>query len=59
MIGDFNDMMFMHEKEGNRVQPRGLLEGFKETIQDCELMDLDFVGSKFTWDRGRGTASWV
>lgn len=59
VIGDFNDMMFVHEKAGGRVQSRFLLEGFKETIHDCGLMDLGFVGSIFTWEKSRGSASWV
>ncbi|XP_074360397.1 uncharacterized protein LOC141700593 [Apium graveolens] len=57
LIGDFNDMMHEHEKQGGRRQPRGLLEGFKETVFDSGLDDLGFIGSEFTWEKSRGTAT--
>lgn len=38
VIGEFNDMMFMHEKKGGRLS--FLLEGFKDTVYECGLMDL-------------------
>lgn len=38
VIGEFNDMMFMHEKKGVRLS--FLLEGFKDTVYECGLMDL-------------------
>ncbi|XP_074336841.1 uncharacterized protein LOC141674013 [Apium graveolens] len=59
VIGDINDMMYVHEKEGGRVQPRFLLEGFKDAVCDCRLLDLGFVGNPFTWEKSRGTALWV
>lgn len=59
IIGDFNDLMFEHEKFGGRRHPRGLLEGFTETVNDCGLLDLGYVGSKFTWKKSRGGDAWV
>lgn len=59
IIGDFNDMMFAHEKVGRRRHPRFLLEGFSETVNECGLRDLGFVGNQFTWERSRGSAAWV
>lgn len=59
ILGDFNDMLFSEEKRGGREQPAGLLRGFTKAIDDCGLLDLGFVGEKFTWERWRGTASWV
>lgn len=43
MIGDFNDMMFVHEKEGGRRHLRVLLEGFKEAVNGCGLIDLGLL----------------
>lgn len=48
IIGDFNELMFMDEKERGRGHPRALLEGFSEMVTDCGLHDLGFVGPKFT-----------
>lgn len=48
VIGDFNDMVCTDEKRGGRPHPRSLLVGFEETINDCGLLDLGFVGDKFT-----------
>lgn len=59
IAGDFNDMMFAHEKKGGRAHPRHLLEGFSETVNDCELMDLGFVGNEFTWEKSRGQNNWL
>lgn len=50
VIGDFNDLMFADEKRGGREHPRNLLTGFVETVNECGLMDLGFIGGKFTWD---------
>lgn len=59
ILGDFNDIMFVHEKHGGRLQPRVLLEGFNNAITECGLTDLNFSGSKFTWERSRGTVNWI
>lgn len=59
IIGDFNDMMFGYEKQGGQAQPRRLLEGFTEAVNDSGLMDLGYKGSEFTWERSRGSIDWV
>ncbi|KAK1354012.1 hypothetical protein POM88_047268 [Heracleum sosnowskyi] len=59
VIGDFNDMMFVNEKRGGRVQPRWLLDGFSEAVNACGLVDLGFKGCEFTWERSRGNTEWV
>lgn len=33
--------------------------GFTETVHDCGLSDLGFVGEKFTWEKARGKPNWV
>lgn len=48
MIGDFNDLMYVHKKQEGRVHLRALLEGFKEVIDGCKLSDLRFIKSEFT-----------
>lgn len=59
VVGNFNDLMFNHEKEGGRVHPRFLLEGFIEVVNDCGLIDLGFVGSVFMWEISRRSSTWV
>lgn len=36
-----------------------MLRGFRETVLDCNLYDLDLVGYEFTWNRGRGANNLV
>lgn len=59
IIGDFNDMLTADEKKGGKNHPRCLLNGFSEVISDCNLIDLGYIGDKFTWERARGTDKWV
>ncbi|XP_074347007.1 uncharacterized protein LOC141685827 [Apium graveolens] len=59
IIGDFNDLMLTDEKRGGRGHPRALLEGFSETVMDCGLTDLGFIGEKFSRERARGTDRWI
>ncbi|KAL8089279.1 hypothetical protein AgCh_038904 [Apium graveolens] len=59
IVGDFNDLMHADEKRGGRAQPQYLLNGFVETISACQLIDLGFVGEKFTWERSRGASRWI
>lgn len=43
IIGDFNDIMYDHEKKGGRMHPRRLMEGFKKTLNECNLRIWDIV----------------
>ena len=49
VIGDFNEIMSMSEKEGGSTRPRQQLASFVETINLCGLRDIGFVGPRFTW----------
>ncbi|XP_074347433.1 uncharacterized protein LOC141686289 [Apium graveolens] len=51
--------MFDHEKCGGTPQPRGLMEGFRNVVNECALTDLGFSGNEFTWERSRGTPNWM
>lgn len=59
VIGDFNDLLSHNEKRGGRKQPQTLIDGFSDTVVDCGLYDLGFVGAKYTWERSRGTERWI
>ncbi|XP_074356080.1 uncharacterized protein LOC141695759 [Apium graveolens] len=57
-LGDFNDMISIADKKGNNSHPQALLDGFKQTIDVCGLIELDLMGGNFTWEKSRGTRDW-
>ncbi|XP_074360389.1 uncharacterized protein LOC141701635 [Apium graveolens] len=59
IFGDFNDLLYASDKKGRHPHPQNLLKGFKTAIEDCLLGEIDLVGGKFTWEKGKGTADWV
>jgi hypothetical protein len=52
-IGDFNEILYHHEKEGGRSRAQVHLQAFQDALTDCELADIGFSGDEFTWQRGR------
>lgn len=70
--GDFNEITKSHEKSRGRLRPYMQMKNFRDVLDECRLMDLGFVGSKFTWfkniangisiweclDRALGTTDW-
>lgn len=49
VTGDFNELLFQEEKRGgNHISLNKSLR-FADMISNCALMDLGFVGPKFTW----------
>lgn len=59
IVGDFNDMISERDKSGTHKHPQFLLDGFKRTIDECGLIELDLTGGKFTWEKSRGKKEWV
>lgn len=59
ILGDFNDMLNESDKKGLHKHPLWLLDGFKRTIDECGLIELDLMGGNFTWEKSRGTREWV
>lgn len=59
LMGDFNDLLSADEKRGGTEQPRYLIDGFNGVVNECGLIDLGFVGEKYTWERSRGKSNWV
>ena len=47
--GDFNEITKQSEKLGGRLRPYTQMQIFKEALDECELMDLGFKGSLYTW----------
>ncbi|KAL2933374.1 Unconventional myosin-XVI [Bienertia sinuspersici] len=52
MFGDFNEVVSMAEKEGGDVRKESQMDAFRGAINDCNLRDLGYRGSCFTWQRG-------
>ncbi|CAI9777924.1 unnamed protein product [Fraxinus pennsylvanica] len=59
VLGDFNDLLFQHEKMGQHQHPSWLLNGIKEAIEDCQISDLGMDGYQFTWCKSRGSPGWI
>jgi hypothetical protein len=51
VFGDFNEILFNSEKEGARLLR--FMEAFHICLDECMLMDMDYIGDKFTLRRGR------
>ena len=67
IMGDLNEILFGHEKEGGNPRPRQFMKVFHDTLDDCNLHDIGSIGDNFTWhrgamreslDRAMGAASW-
>lgn len=35
------------------------MTGFRDVIDECQLYELELCGGKFTWERSRGSNTWV
>ncbi|KAL5772990.1 hypothetical protein ACOSP7_012608 [Xanthoceras sorbifolium] len=47
--GDFNEIMWGDEKMGGLARCGAAMDNFREAIDCSGLMDLSFMGNKFTW----------
>lgn len=47
--GNFNEITKSHEKSGGRLRPFLQMKNFRDVLDECRLVDLGFMGSKFTW----------
>lgn len=47
--GDFNEVLYCHEKKGGSARATRQMETFKITLADCGLRDLGYMGDKYTW----------
>jgi len=48
-LGDFNEILFSHEKDGGVPRPQICMDRFRHALEDCSLTDLGFTGDIFTW----------
>ncbi|KAL5741976.1 hypothetical protein ACOSP7_028708 [Xanthoceras sorbifolium] len=47
--GDFNEILRGAEKEGGLARMGSAMDGFREAVDSCNLLDMGFSGNKFTW----------
>ena len=47
--GDFNEILFAHEKEGGRLKEQSCMDRFRLALEDCCMSDLGFEGDCYTW----------
>lgn len=73
IIGDFNDLLSADDKCGQIEHPPWLLDGFRNVVSECQLIDFKLEGYPYTWNSQRGkdgavgeridramrTASWI
>lgn len=59
IIGDFNNLLCISDKKGKHPHPLSLLNGFKQTIEECLLLEVELTGGSFTWEKSKGTQDWV
>ena len=48
-IGDFNQVLTSEEKLGGTAPNITIMNGFRDTVQTCGLLDMKFEGHKYTW----------
>lgn len=48
--GDFNEVLEASEHFGIQERSERQMEGFRDAVVDCGLMDLGFSGLPYTWD---------
>lgn len=55
IMGDFNEILHEGEKVGGNQRPASRMKHFGDVINRCNLRDLGYVGSDFTWCRRLGS----
>jgi hypothetical protein len=50
-IGDFNEVLHQHEHDGVGDRSLGQIVGFRDAVDVCELVDLGFEGSMWTFEK--------
>lgn len=54
MIGDFNEIIGHHEKQGGISRPDASFLPFKQMIQDCGMLEFPCSGNTLSWVGNQG-----
>lgn len=52
-VGDFNEPLLNKDKYGGRAVSSSRSLEFKECLDSCNMIDLGFLGPRFTWTNKR------
>jgi hypothetical protein len=55
LMGDFNDILHSDEKKGRATRPNWLIRGFRQVVQDADLVDVHMESYPFTGFKSLGT----
>jgi len=58
-MGDFNEIIDQSEKVGGAIRSEAQMQRFSASLEDCNLHDLGYRGSKFTWSNGRDSSDFI
>ena len=58
-MGDFNEIVSMGEKWGGADKRDSQMEQFRSALEECDLCDLGFIGSKYTWSNAKEDESFM
>ncbi|MBA0765111.1 hypothetical protein Gotri_014365 [Gossypium trilobum] len=51
---DFNNLLLVNDKWGGFEYPVSLMNGFRDCIIDCKLVEIPLIVFQYTWEWGRG-----
>ena len=58
-FGDFNELLQIQDKQGGVPRAHSLKQAFRDTLDLCGFVDLDYTGPDFTWHgRRAGEMVW-
>ena len=52
VLGDFNEILYSNEKLGGAMREAKQMMDFRDCLNRCGLVNLGFIGQKFTWCNG-------
>lgn len=52
VCGDFNKILYSFEKVKGVTQDERQMDMFREALEECQLMDLGYSRTWYTWKRG-------
>ena len=58
-FGDFNEILRSKEKEGGTQRCVRDVEAFRNCVHNCDVVDLGYRGSWFTWHHGNSPTTYV